>query len=276
MKGKGCNAVFFMLLLLAGTSAAMEMTGWGVSGWMENEIETAHISMGRIKNTHPCWNVDLGMRGNLDCFGYLLAGIWTESDLDGNMREAHKWYFHELDPMVGYGYHWDVVKDIALESRVGAQWNYMAGYDGPDRRSYDEWQLREELKMPWITPWFGMRNFYCPVMKASFRLGVKRSFAITERLSFDPNIWSDGGSARWNRQRFGYSGCDVGDIPSGFNSLMVRMFFSYRLCDHVKLFGGVTEYVVLDPEIRHNLRSNPAENSMRDIAVFTVGVRCEL
>ena len=38
-----------------------------------------------------------------------------------------------------------------------------------------------------------MRNFYWPVAKASFRVGLTHDFALTDKLSIIPNVWLDGG-----------------------------------------------------------------------------------
>lgn len=239
------------------------------SFWVANEIESEHVSIGRLKVANPAWNIDLGGKLDFAEWGYVVSGLWTESDICDS-PDTRKWYFHELDPVVAYGYRWPFADGWAFDARLGAQWNYMSGHYGDARRSYDEWQPRAELKTPWMTLWYSMRNFYWPVAKASFRFGVNRSFPIVGRLSFNPCLWFDGGSARWNRQRFGYR--DADSIGSGVNSFSAQLFLAYSLCDGLSLYGGVMPYVVIDPAVRSELRANPDRTAKTETVVFATGV----
>jgi len=119
-----------------------------------------------------------------------------------------------------------------------------------------------------------MRNFYWPVAKASFRTGLRRSFPICGGLSFEPNVWVDGGSARWNRQRFGYK--DPNSIGSGVNSGSLQLFLNYRLNDQVSFYGGIIQYVVLDCAVHSELKADPSETSLTELTVATIGIRCSL
>lgn len=264
-------------LLAAGLSVALATRAASEvvpSFWLANEFESEHQSMGSIKVPNPVWNVDLGSRVDFGSFGYALAGLWTESDVCETPRDRRNWYFHELDPCVAYGYRWNFADGYALDQRLGLQWNWMAGHVGAARRSYDEWQPRTELVTPWASVWFAMRNFYWPVPKASLRLGVRRSFALTERLSFVSNGWFDGGSARWNRQRFGHR--DPESIGSGFNSFSLQMLLSYRLDGGVSLYGGMMPYCVLSPSVRSELRDSQSKSAKTETVVAIVGVRFDL
>ena len=239
--------------------------------WLANETESAHVSIGRLKGAYPVWNVDTGLGvGVADC-GYVLTGLWTETDLTDRYRGVHRQCFHEIDPLIAYGYRWGFAEGWSLDSRAGLQWNYMGGYFDDNRRSYDEWQWREELETPWVTVWWQMRNFYWPTVKASWRFGASRRIPLVGGLSLEPCLWFDGGSERWNRQRFGCH--DPERIGRGINTMTMRFFLSYRLAEELELYGGLTQYAAIDGDVRHELQANPSKEGKADLLIGTLGIR---
>ena len=239
--------------------------------WCAAEAASGHISIGRVKATHPVQNFEAKLGAEYAPLGYATAGVWSLTDLSRAYRDSRSAFWNEVDPVVTAGRRQALAEGYALDASVGAQWNEMVGYRGDARRSYDEWQMATSLTTPLVTPWFAMRNFYWPVAKASFRVGVTRSFRLTENLSLAPNVWLDGGSERWNRQRFGYR-CPE-RIGQGVNSLSARLFAVYRLHAHAELYGGATGYCVTDPDVRAELKDNPSDEARHLHVVFTCGVK---
>lgn len=265
-----------VLLLAAFVCRAETDAGGGASdlrpiAWAATEVASGQISTGRVKVTHPILNCEAQLGAEYLPLGYATIGVWSLSDLSSSYRHKRSWFWNEIDPVVTVGRHQPLADGYVLSARLGAQWNEMAGYKGDARRSYDEWQMGLSLTTPWVTPWYSMRNYYWPVVKASFRVGLTRTFALTDRLSVTPNVWLDGGSARWNRQRFGYQ--NASRIGSGVNSCSLRLYANYRLLPHASLYGGVTGYCVLDPYVRDELRDNPSEEAKHLYAVVTCGVK---
>lgn len=239
--------------------------------WVANETESAHVSIGRMKGAYPVWNVDAGLGVEHEAVGYVLAGVWTESDFTDKYHEGHRMFFHEIDPVVSYGCRWAFAEGWALDSKVGNQWNVMNGYYGDKRRSYDEWQWREDLKTPWGSVWWQMRNFYWPVPKASWRFGARTRIPLVGRLSFVPCLWFDGGCERWNEQRFGYH--DAKRIGQGLNSMTLQLFLAYEIADGWRLYGGISQYSAVDADVRRELKADPAKEGKPDLLFATVGVR---
>lgn len=251
--------------------AALSFGPVDVSGWLATEVESAHVSIGRIKNEYPAMNFDTGFRFDAHEFGYVVVSMWTECDLCNHNGASHRWSFHEIDPKVAYGYRFQLADGFVFDSSVAAQWNYMAGYYGPSHKSYDEWQIAEALETPWFTAYYSMRNFYWPVAKASYRFGLTTSIPITENLSFVPNVFCEGGSQRWNTQRFRQH--EEWRVGRTINSLQTQFVLSYALSDWCSLYGGVTGYFVVDPDIRDELKTSGGIASRTEIAIVTLGVR---
>ena len=243
--------------------------------YIDTEFESAHVSMGRLKAAYPVLNLEVGAGADFNEYGYFLVSTWTESDLTNHYRDRRHQPIQEFDPVVLYGYKLALMEGWSLDSRVGAQWNLMTGYYGAARRSYDEWQFRETLETPYVTVWYAMRNFYLPVTKASFRVGAKRAFPLTEKLSLVPMVWVDGGSDIWNEQRFGYSD-RLERIGRGINSCSVKCLVNYRLCDHLDVYCGVMGYWAIDDDIRAELGANPSREAKRECVVLSTGLRWSL
>jgi hypothetical protein len=243
--------------------------------YVDTEFESAHVSMGRLKVAYPVFNLEAGAGADFGEYGYLLLSTWTESDLTNHYRDRRCQPIQEFDPLVLYGYDFKFADGWSLDSRLGAQWNLMTGYYGEDRRSYDEWQFRETLVTPYITLWYAMRNFYLPVTKASFRIGAKRSFPLNKQLSIVPMVWFDGGSDRWNVQRFGYTDGQE-RIDSGLNSCSLKLLFNYHLADYIDVYCGVMGYFVVDDDIRAELDANPSREAKSECVIFSTGLRFSL
>ena len=239
--------------------------------WCAAEVASGHISIGRVKATHPVQNFEAKLGAEYAPLGYATAGVWSLTDLSGAYNDSRSAFWNEVDPVVTVGRRQPLAEGYAIDASVGAQWNEMVGYRGDARRSYDEWQTAVSAETPFVTPWFSMRNFYWPVAKASFRVGMTRGFRLTESLSLVPNVWLDGGSARWNRQRFGYRRAER--IGSGVNSVSARLFAVYRFHANAELYGGATGYCVTDPDVRAELEANPSEEARHLYAVVTCGIR---
>ena len=268
-------AVVFSCAELPAQEENAESSPVGMYGWVNPEIESAHISIGRLKVSYPVFNLDVGAGLDIRDYGYTAVGVWSESDLCSHYRKQRHQAFQEVDPIVLYGYRFNIAEGWSLDSRLGHQWNFMAGYRGDANRSYDEWQFKETLETPWLTLWYGMRNFYLPVTKASFVVGALKSFKLTDDWSLIPSFWMDGGSARWNSQRFGYTQ-DASRIGRGLNSCSARLTLSWLMTDKVSFYCSLTGYAAIDSDVREELDENPSREAKKHYAVVATGIKIGL
>ena len=242
-------------------------------GEISSEVESAHVTRGKIRSITPVWNIDASLGAEIKDCGYVLAGVWIESDLSLHYSEIRDWYFNQIDPLASYGYEWKICEGWSLDSRVGLQWNAMTGYYGERRRSYDEYQWRESLKTPFVTVSWFMRTFYYPYYATAFKVGAKRKFPICGGLSFAPSVWLDGGTKHWNARRFGQYTLDKADYSRGFNSGSLQLFLTYTFDNGIVLYGGITEYVLIDSTARRQTRANDADEAKLDLLIGTMGVK---
>lgn len=283
------RAIFTLASLLAVSAIATDashdeinaydhglMQGIDLSFWAYPEFASGHSSMGCIKVIYPVFNLDTGTAIKLKGgkFGRFLFGIWSQSDVSSHYHDRRRYAFQEIDPIIAYAYTWHFHDGWNLDSQLGAQWNFMDGYYGDGRHSYDEWQFWERLNTPWCTVYAGMRNFYLPVCKSFFRVGVTKSFPIVGNLSIRPNVWLDGGSERWNQQRVGY-GEYRKKIGRGLNAVLIQLYLDYRISEWLSLYGGVTQHCAVGNEIRNSLGANPSRESKKDFLIVTMGAKLD-
>lgn len=51
------------------------------------------------------------------------------------------------------------------------------------------------------------------------------------------------------------------------------MFLDYKVADDLSLYGGVTGYFVVDPDIRDELRNGTGYANRTEFAIVTLGAR---
>lgn len=241
------------------------------SAWVAPEIASGHISVGRVKVVHPVQNLEVGTGVSYRPLGYVWTSVWCQSDLSNAYRDRRRRLLDEIDPMVGCGHEFELAEGYSFDTRVAAQWNCMDGYRGAERRSYDEWQIAETLKTPYLTSWFSMRNFYWPVAKASWCAGLMRTFPVAENWQIGCRAWLDGGGERWNQQRFGYE--NPQRIRRGINSGSLRLSLTYQVSSWCSVTAGVTGYCVLSRAARDELHDNPSDEAKATYAVASLGLR---
>lgn len=250
--------------------------GADISFWAYPEFASGLTSMGCIKSIYPVFNLDTGAAIKLkdERYGRILFGVWSESDINSHYHDKRRYAFQEIDPFIAYAYRWHFHDGWNLDSQIGAQWNFMAGYYGDGCHSYDEWQFWERLNTPWCTIYGGMRNFYLPVCKPFFRVGAMKSIPLVGALSVCPNIYLDGGNERWNQQRVGY-GEYRKKIGQGLTAAIVQIHLDYRLSEWLSLYGGVTQHISVGKEVRNSLRANPNRTARKDFLIVTIGAKLD-
>jgi hypothetical protein len=102
-----------------------------------------------------------------------------------------------------------------------------------------------------------------------------KSFKLTDDWSLTPAFWMDGGSARWNSQRFGYTQ-DASRIGRGLNSCSARLTLSWLMTDKVSFYCSLTGYAAIDSDVREELDENPSREAKKHYAVVATGIKIGL
>lgn len=240
-------------------------------GWFNPEIETAHITRGKIVSARPVQNTDAGFGCRVGASGYANVGSWSMTDLNRHYRDSRRDFMNEFDPWIMCGYEWKFAEGWSLDSRISYQWDEMIGYRGGATRTYRECISRETLATPWFSVYSLVRWMVHPYECPGIRVGVFREFALLDRFAFVPQFFMDGGPRCWNRRRFGQWTSELAHYRSGPNSATISLILKYYLTDDLCLYGGVSQFGIVDPEIREQVKARPGDCARRDLTFGVVG-----
>lgn len=241
-------------------------------GWVNPEFATANITRGKIVATRPVMTTDFGLGYRLGQLGYVNLGYWSLTDLSRRYRGIRRNFVNEFDPWVMYGYEWNIAEGWSLDSRFSYQWDEMIGYRGGATRTYREGINRETLKTPWFSVYSLVRWIVHPYTCPGIRVGIYREIPLVERISFLPHFFVDGGPRCWNQRRFGHWTATEAHYRSGVNSATLTLLLKYALTDTLSVYGGVTQFGLVDSGIREQVKARPGDCARRDLTVGVVGL----
>lgn len=81
----------------------------------------------------------------------------------------------------------------------------------------------------------------------------------------------DGGPRCWNQRRFGHWTATEAHYRSGVNSATLTLLLKYALTDTLSVYGGVTQFGLVDSGIREQVKARPGDCARRDLTVGVVG-----
>ena len=148
----------------------------------------------------------------------------------------------------------------------------MIGYRGDATRTYREGINRETLKTPWFSVYSLVRWIVHPYTCPGIRVGIYREIPLVERISFLPHFFVDGGPRCWNQRRFGHWMATEAHYRSGVNSATLTLLLKYALTDTLSVYGGVTQFGLVDSGIREQVKARPGDCARRDLTVGVVGL----
>ena len=198
------------LTLFATTAGAPVAGGDGACDFSRHyaaEVGAASsaLSLGSIISDRANASVDVSAVQNLGGFGYLLAGVWSYSDIDNPYAHYRRAAFTENDPYLFWGCELPLCEGVGLDQRFGlifiTQDGYRCEWSGENDVTYREWTYDGSLKNPWAEPYVQVRvgqrlGTYC-------KAGVCRRFALGRGFAVRPRVEFYGGSERWNLNRYG-------------------------------------------------------------------------
>jgi len=245
--------------------------GFRPYAWANPEVASAHVTRGKIASVRPVFILEAGTGCRLGWLGYANIGFWSMSDLSRHYRAERRNCFNELDPWLQYGYTWDFAEGWSLDSRISYQWNEMIGAR-VGRRTYREWINRETLVTPWFSFFTLVRWMEFPYNCPGIRVGIFREFELPGRFSLVPELFSDGGPRCWNRRRFGQWTEEPAKWRPGPNSATFSLTLRYRITDVLSAYVGVSQFSIVDPDIRRQAKARPDERGRRDLTFARAGL----
>lgn len=278
------RSIFLACLALAACAAGGVVDPFYVH--VNPSLRTAYHSRARIVEDRPML-MTLTRAGfdtkDVGDFGKVGFWNWTVSSLTDRRATLHRHAMSEMDYGVfwtyfcDFGHYADTWRGWGLTTDVMKDWLTFEGYSRPARlaktnASISEWRLAQSLDNPYLTPFYLFRRGVHPTDWFYAKVGVRRTFVLTDTLFFTPSFFTENGDARLFKRRYGAKP-DGGRYRSGLMTLNLSLELAWRVSDTATLYAGVHQFDITNDDARDRIKANPAPNARRDLTIGTAGVR---
>lgn len=251
-------------------AAALDMSIFGGV-----DVRSANITRGSIVNPEPIQCFTGGIEGRMgepdDMFGANHAGIrvWTCNHLTSSRDNLMTRCFNETDPSLYFRSRREIAEGFLLMCETGPTWVLYRSFKNVPTHHEAEWRFRAEVETPWVTPYFFLRQTFLPYSLTYWLTGVKRTFAVSERISVMPYSHLDWGAGNLFDFKYGEL---HGHIRGGVSALDVGVRMDYALHEHVFLWAQLDGYTIINRKIRQANETRGSVTSRNGIVVFSTGV----
>lgn len=247
--------------------------GWGFSGCLWTEFENAYLSSsGTLSDTRPIsmenldWTYALGEYGKFWGYGCFLGTLHEKQ------HEYHRAAFNEFEGGLFYGYDWKLNDEFTFCNSAGGVWNPLFGYRNGNRDTLWEYRYFQSLENPYLTPYWDILGLLSPTPSwMRIRMGVRRSFNITDSLVFTPSIdavWGD-----YDRYFARYGEYPRRDFLHGaFVSTTVCLKLEWFITKSWSVWTKVRQFDTVDPQARHQEKRKTVYWAKPDFTIFTLGL----
>lgn len=266
-------AILAALAALTLSAEGKEGDDWGLSGCLWTEFENAYLSSsGTLSDTRPIsvqnldWTYRLGEYGKFWGYGCFL------SMLHDRQHEYHRAAFNEFESGAFYGHDLRINNDFVFCNSAGGVWNPLFGYRNGNRDTLWEYRYFQSLENPYLTPYWDILGLVSPTPSwMRIRMGVRRSFNITDALAFTPSIdtvWGD-----YDRYNARY-----GEYPSrsflhgAFVSTTACLKLEWFISENWSVWIKVRQFDTIDRQARRCEKQKTVYWAKPDYTVFTLGL----
>lgn len=237
------------------------------------EIQTAYLARGKVVDARPFSAQFVDGEAKLADFGRVGGHAWSVTSLSGNGQGAPKRYaYNEVDYNLHYVYDWKIAEDWTLENRVARQWVTLPGYHG-DAKTICEWHAAQALHNPYVTPYCLLRHACQPEAWSYWDIGAKRSFTLTDALTFTVDFFGDCGDARHFASQYGPKPDAPGSrYHGGLMALNLILRLDYAITDYLSVYAFVWQFDVVSDDARDTLKATKVPEARRDLTVGGVGL----
>ncbi len=238
-----------------------------------SEVRSAYLSRGKVVDARPFSAQFADGRLGLWGWGSVGGSVWSVSSFSCEGQSASRRNaYNEADYNLHYDYALEICDEWTLANRLALQWVTLPGYHA-NLATRREWHVAQELRNPYITPYFLLRRSYGPAQWCYWRVGVLRRFDLSERLSFVVDGFGELGDNRLFDERYGRAcGRSCNGRHAGLNALNMALGVEYMLSDNLKAYVSIRQFALVSDDARKAIKASSALEAKRDIIVATVGV----
>ena len=106
-----------------------------------------------------------------------------------------------------------------------------------------------------------------------WRVGARKTFPITEELSFTIDCFGDMGNARHFRDQYGAKPGEPGShYHGGLQALNLVLRLDYSITDYLGIYAFVWQFDIVPDDARDAVKESKAHESRRDLTVGGIGI----
>lgn len=268
------------LLFIVGAFSPISLIADDDAIWMPDlalhaytDIQTAYISRGYVWDSRPINTQFADVETILGDFGSVDVYVWTMSTFSSKGHSTPMRYaYNEFDYGISYSYAWEITEDWRLKNGVTRQWVTSPGVRGK-WHSLIDWQAFQALENPYVVPYWRLRAIQKPYCAAYWCVGAKKTFELTEALSFTIDFAGHLGNASHFRRMFGPDSDEPDSSwKAGIHAVTLVFRFDYRLTDYLGLYAFVGQLDIIDDDARDAVKASTAKEAKRDLTYGGVGV----
>lgn len=236
------------------------------------EIQNAYWARGVIVDRDPFSAQYVGLDYDLGDFGHIGGYAWSVSSMSHHGQSTPRQnFYNEFDYVVYYGYNLELTEDVSLDTTVGPKFVALPGYHDSGDTVY-EWNLRQELKNPFVTPYYLMRRAYHPCDWCYWDVGLTRSWELCEGLTFTLTAFAELGNSRHLLSQYGRNPHDDGKYSDGIMALNLQARLDYALTDWCKVYVQLHQFDVVSRDGRDALGASHTPESVKDLTLICTGL----
>ena len=235
-------------------------------------VSSAGLSpSGGLYDSLPEATQSLDWRQGLGRFGYLCGFYSIYSSLHDRQHEVHRAAFNDMDFDLCYGYDVELADGVAVRTSGGPYFDVPIGYHGAHMKCWGGIML-QSLANPYLTPYWGVLWLREPQKKGRIKVGLKKSFEISDGLTFSifaEGVWMD-------KRRFNLR---YGDEPekSTIGGGAVAFVLSggrldWKITDSITLFASYIQYDLVNPQARSSVKKRGRYCDKCDWPIARVGL----
>lgn len=255
-----------------GTSLVANVREW-VAFSAFAEIQSAYLARGMVVDSHPFSAQFIDGEVKLGKFGQVGGHAWSVSSLSGTGQGVRRRNaYNEVDYNLHYAYDLGLAEEWTLGNRIARQWVTLPGYHGK-ASTFCEWHAAQELRNPWVTPYWLLRHACRPSPWNYWDVGMKRSFGILDDLSLTVDFFGELGDAHHFAAQYGPKPGEGGSrYHGGLQALNLVLRLDYKLTDNLGVYAFVWQFDIISEDAREAVKASSAPESKRDLTVFGAGL----
>ncbi|MBR2919906.1 MAG: hypothetical protein IKC27_00935 [Kiritimatiellae bacterium] len=241
------------------------------SGEFETTFLSGYLgSSGAIYDTRPNLSNCFSFRAEVDDAYFVDGYAWFISSLHNKQGDSHRMLFHEFEGAVRFGYDYKMSDDIMLETKAGLLWNPAIGYKDA---SLDGWgpYVAQYLKNKYLIPYWDGLWIVSPSRRARVRLGVRKPFKITGKLTISPfceTVWLD---KRRFIARYDEEPEDDFVMGGAFGSITFGFSVKYEISPDFTVFGSFSQFDLINSQARDSVKKADEYYAKCDWPIIKIG-----